>query len=117
MPQTRAAQTSAAMLATRTQRLRHRPAMRIRTPLLDRDNPVRPHVERQFLPEPFDEGVAVLVQEPDEGNRPLLGVTVGEGEGARALKLTPQRLVAALRRLNRLVLQVFEIVLHPAQRV
>ena len=79
-----AARTKSTSADTRTQRLLHMPATRILTPLLDGDNPVRPHLQRQLLPEPFDERRSVLVQEPHERDRPLLRVSVGEGERARA---------------------------------
>src|ERR1051325_3357391 len=84
---------------------------------LDCDNPVRPHVQRQLLLEPFDERLSVLVQEPDERDRPLLRVAVGERQRAGALELAPQRLVLLLGGLNRLALKRFEIFLNLAQRV
>src|SRR5690349_18138378 len=111
---------STTIVAMRTHRLRHSPRRpRAFTPCalgpapftLDCDNPVRPHVEWQFLPEPFDERVAVLVQEPDEGDRALLRMPVGEGQRSCALELAPQRLVFLFRRLNRLALKRFQILL------
>src|SRR5262245_53621787 len=115
MPQATAAPPSMTIVMKRTHRLRHMPATRIRTPLLNGDNPVRPHVERQFLPEPFDERLSVLVQEPHERDRPLLRVPVGESQRARALELATQRVVLFLRGLNRLALKVLEVLLHLAQ--
>src|SRR5204863_8088374 len=122
------ATASTTTAATRTQRRRHRPPTRTRTPFalgplpcalvgplpgaLNCDNPVRPHVQRQLLLEPFDERLSVLVQEPDERDRPLLRVAVGESQRAGALELAPQRLVLLLRRLNRLALERFEIFLN-----
>src|SRR2546421_9868185 len=115
-----AATASTTIVATRTHRFRHVPANRTRTPLLDlldRDNPVLSHVQRQFLPEPFDEGLSVLVQKPDEGDRPLLRMPVGESQRAGALELAPQRLVFLFRGLNRLALKVLEVLLALRQRI
>ena len=68
---------------------------------LDGDNPVLPHFEGQFLYQSIDKRRPVLVQERDESDGALLGVTVREGPGARPDELAAQRLIAALRSLDR----------------
>src|SRR3954467_9931652 len=72
------------------------------------------YLNGQGVPEPFDEGRPVLVQEPDEADGAFLRVPVGEGERARAEELPAQRVVLSLRRLNRLAVKVLQVVLHLA---
>ena len=58
----------------------------------------------------------VAVEEPDEPDFPLLRMAGGEHQRLRALELPAQRLVLALRRLDHLVVQGVELVLHLAER-
>src|SRR4051794_6886423 len=103
-PKSAASGSDAANAAQRTHRRRQTATTRIfRRALLDRldrDNPVASHVEWKRFVQPLDERRSVLVEERHESDGPLLGVAVGEGEGARVHELAPQRLVAALGRLN-----------------
>ena len=75
-----------------------------------------PHFEGQFFLQTIDERGAVAVAEPDATDLTLLGMAVWEGQGLRPLELAPERLVAALRRLDDLVVQRAEVVLHAAKR-
>ena len=68
--------------------------------VLDVDNPMASQFQRQLVLQPFDERRAVLVQERDETDFPLLRVAVGERDGLRVDKLTLQRLVTTLGGLN-----------------
>src|SRR5581483_11869680 len=59
-------------------------------PSSDRDDPVPSHIYRQFLVQTLDERRAVLVEEGNEPDRPLLGVAAGEGQRPGVHELTPQ---------------------------
>src|SRR5206468_9859812 len=73
-------------------------------------------VEGELLVQPFYERGPVLIEEGYEADRALLRVATGEGQRAGANELAPQRLVAALGRLDDLAVQRLEIVLHAGER-
>src|SRR6185503_11116918 len=83
---------------------------------LDRDDPVTTEVERQLFVQTIDERRAVLVEERDEPDGPLLGVAAREGERAGVDELAAQRFVAALGGLNHLAVERLQITLHPLER-
>src|SRR2546429_9541011 len=62
-------------------------------------------VEGELLVQPFYERGPVLIEEGYEADRALLRVATGEGQRAGANELAPQRLVAALGRLDDLAVQ------------
>src|SRR5262252_3904565 len=100
---------AAASAARRNQRFDKSPTMRMRSPAVcspqptlglsasDGHNPVMAENQRKLLVEAFDERRAVLVQERDKTDRPLLRVTAGKRERLCVDELAPQRLVAPLR--------------------
>src|SRR5215471_14667360 len=83
---------------------------------LDADNPVMPGIERELRLQPIDERRSVLIQKGDESDRALLLVSLRERKSPRPRVLTPERLVAAFRGLNHLVVKGREIVLHASKR-
>src|SRR5262245_31741507 len=100
--------------AIRTHGLRQIAATRIvRRPRgcfgLDADNPVLPGIERKLRVQAIDQCRPVLVEERDETDRPLLRVTLREGERPRASVLTAKRFVPSFRRLNHLVVERREV--------
>src|SRR5439155_21242479 len=75
-----------------------------------------PEIERQLFVQTIDERRAVLVQERDEADRPLLRVAAGKGERSCVNELPPQRFIAPLRGLNHLAVQRLQIALHALER-
>ena len=61
-----------------------------------RDHPVNAHIRWQLFDEPIDQPRAVLVEELNESDHPLLRMTIGKRLRLDMVKLAPKRVVLTL---------------------
>src|SRR5262245_40539100 len=83
---------------------------------LDPNHPVHAEVEGQVVEETVHEQGTVDVEEIDEPDLTLLRVPGGERLCLGVPELAPQRVVLPLGGLDDLVVQLLQVLLHPAQR-